>query len=477
MQIATITGTQARIDDSEIERLRGNVRGFVLRPGDSAYDEARIVFNGMCQRRPALIIRCCAVPDVVEAVRFAARHQLLTAVRAGGHSVAGNSTCDDGLVIDVSLMKAVVADPERRVVRVEAGATWGDVDRETQVFGLATPGGIVSHTGVAGLALNGGIGWLRNKYGLTCDNMLSAEMVTATGQVVTASTNQNADLLWALRGGGGNFGVVTSFEFTLHPVGPVVAVVFSMYPIEATRDVLSKWRDFLPSLPDEASTEILTWTAPASESLPPAVHGRQIAIAAGVYAGDAAEGLRVLQPLREFGAPLGEIVAAIPYTALQTAFDATFPNTGEVIAYWKSLYLEHLDDSVIAIMADAAESRSSPSTMVFVQHLGGAIRRVPSTDTAFATRNAGFVLGITGDWRDARESPRHIAWVRETWSRLAPHSTGGVYLNYLGREDKDAAALVRAAFGANYDRLVEIKTRYDPANLFRLNQNVPPRQE
>jgi FAD/FMN-containing dehydrogenase len=476
MQIATIIGTSVPIDESEIDRLRGDLRGSVLRQGDSGYDEARIVFNGMFDRRPSLILRCRAASDVVEAVRFAARHQLLTAVRSGGHSVAGHSTCDDGLVIDVSLMKSVVVDAEHRSVRVEAGATWGDVDRQTQAFGLATPGGIVSHTGVAGLALNGGVGWLRNKYGLTCDNLVSAELVTASAEAVRASATENADLFWALRGGGGNFGVVTSFEFALHPVGPLVAVVFSMYPIESARDVLTKWREWLASVPDEASTEILTWTAPPSENLPPAVHNREIVIAAGVYAGDPEEGLRVLQTLREFGQPLGEIVAAIPYVALQTAFDANLPNTGEVIAYWRSLYLEHLTEEVIDIIADAAKNRTSPETMVFVQHLGGAIRRVPITDAAFATRNAAFVLGITGDWRDPRENSRHIAWVRETWARLAPHSTGGVYLNYLGREERDADALVHAAFGPNYARLVDIKTRYDPANLFRLNQNVPPRQ-
>jgi FAD/FMN-containing dehydrogenase len=476
MQIATITGTSARIEDSEIDCLRRSLRGLVLREGDSGYDEARIVFNGMFDSRPALIVRCRGTSDVVEAVRLAARHRLLTAVRAGGHSVAGNSTCEDGLVIDVSLMKSVMTDSERRLVRVDAGATWGDVDRETQAHGLATPGGIVSHTGVAGLALNGGVGWLRNKCGLTCDNMVSAELVTASSEVVRASASENSDLFWALRGGGGNFGVVTSFEFALHALGPLVAVVFSMYPIATTREVLKKWREWISFAPDEASTEILTWTAPATQSLPASVHNREIAIAAGVYAGDSEKGLQVLQPLREFGTPIGEIVAAIPYVALQTAFDANLPNTGEVIAYWKSLYLEHLTDEAIDIIADAAENRSSPSTMVFVQHLGGAIRRVRSTDMAFGTRNAAFVVGLTGDWRDNRESPRHIAWVRETWNRLAPHSTGAVYLNYLGREERDANALVRAAFGPNYNRLVETKTRYDPANLFRLNQNIPPRQ-
>jgi FAD/FMN-containing dehydrogenase len=476
MQLATISGARKVIEEAEIEQLRKGMRGSLLRPEDSAYHEARVIFNGMFDPRPALIARCRGTADVTDAVRFARRHSLLTAFRAGGHSVAGNSTCEGGLVIDLSEMRGVFVDPERRTVRVEGGARWGDVDRETQLFGLATPGGIVSHTGVAGLTLNGGIGWLRNKYGLSCDNLIAADVVTAEGDVLTANANKNADLFWALRGGGGNFGVVTSFEFALHPVGPPVAVVLSMYPIASTRDVLKQWREWRASAPDEASTEIIAWTAPASSALPPSVHEREIVIAAGVYAGDAETGMRVLQPLREFGTPMGEIVATIPYCALQSAFDATLPNTGEVIAYWKSLHLKTLGDAAIDIMAACAERRSAPSTMVFVQHLGGAVRRVPSKETAFPVRDCSFVMNFMGDWRNVDETKRHVEWVRDAWSRMAPQSTGAVYLNYSGREEREADGIVRAAFGGNYDRLVEIKTKYDPANFFRLNQNIKPRQ-
>ena len=474
MQVATISGSPALIDENEIEHLRLSMRGPLLKPGQPDYDKARVIFNGMFDRRPALIARCRGVADVIDAVRLARRHHLLTAVRAGGHSVAGNSTCDGGLVIDVSQMNSVTVDRNRRIAGVQSGATWGDVDRETQAFGLATPGGIVSHTGVAGLTLNGGIGWLRNKYGLSCDNLVSAEVVTADGDLHTTNAGENPDLFWGLRGGGGNFGVVTSFEFALHPVGPPVATVFSMYPIAATRAVLKRWREWVASAPDEASTEIVTWTAPAAASLPAAVHDQAVVIAAGVYAGDAQEGLKVLQPLREFGNPLGEIAGAIPYRGVQSAFDGSLPNTGEVIAYWKSLYLDDLTDSAIEIMADRAENRSSRSTMVFVQHLGGAVRRVRQDETAFPTRDAAFVMNFMGDWRDPRETPHHIAWVREAWNRLVPHSTGAVYLNYVGQEEKDTDALVRSAFGANYDRLVQIKRKYDPTNLFRLNQNIRP---
>ncbi len=360
MEIATTIGGPAVIDEAELDGLRMRMRGPLLRPGDPGYDQARVIFNGMFDRRPALIVRCRGVADVIDTVQFARRHQLLTAVRAGGHSVAGNSMCDAGLVIDLSRMNSVSVDRKRQVARVQGGATWGDVDRETQAFDLATPGGIVSHTGVAGLALNGGIGWLRNKYGLACDNLVSADVVTADGAVLTASADENGDLFWALRGGGGNFGVVTSFEFALHPVGPAVATVFSMYPMAATRDVLKQWREWVASAPDEASTEIVTWTAPAAPALPPSVHEREVVIAAGVYAGDAQEGMRVLQPLREFGRPLGEIAGAIPYRSVQSAFDLSLPNTGEVIAYWKSLYLENLTEAAIEIIAGSrGESQSA----------------------------------------------------------------------------------------------------------------------
>lgn len=472
MEIATSHGNPVTIDEADLDDLRIAMRGSLLRPGSLGYDEARVVFNGMFDRHPALIARCRGVADVVDAVRFARERDLLTAVRGGGHSVAGNSTCDRGLVIDLSLMNAVTVDLKRRVARVQGGATWADVDRETQAFGLATPGGIVSHTGVAGLTLNGGIGWLRNKYGLSCDNVVSAEVVTARGEILTASTSENADLFWAIRGGGGSFGVVTSFEFALHPVGPAVGTVFSMYPMAAIRNVLKQWREWVASAPDEAATEIVAWTPPPAASLPPAVHDREVVIAAGVWAGDPQEGMRLLQPLREFGNPLGEIAGVTSYRSVQSAFDPFFPNTGEVMSYWKSLYLHDLSEAAIKIIADRAENRSSPSTMVLVEHLGGALRRVHPNENAFATRDAAFLMNFMGDWRDARETPRHVAWVRQAWNRLVPHSTGTVYLNYLGSENGEVDTLVRSAFGSNYDRLVEIKAKYDPTNFFQLNPNI-----
>ena len=472
--IRTSSGGVATVGDAEVRALAARMRGPLLRPGDAAYDPARRVFNGLFDRRPALIARCAGTRDVVEAVGLARRHRLLTAIRGGGHSVAGHSTCDAGLVVDVSAMNAVHVDEARRVVRVGGGALWGDVDRATQPFGLATPGGIVSHTGVAGLTLGGGIGWLRNAFGLSCDNLVSAEIVTAEGDVLTVSAQDHPDLFWALRGGGGNFGVVTAFELALHPVGPHVAVVFAFYPLAAARRVLAAWRAWVASAPDAAATEVVTWTAPAAPHLPPAVHDRDVVIAAGVYAGDADEGLRVLQSLATFEQPLAVLSTAMPYVQVQQAFDAVLPNTGEVLAYWKSLSLRELSDEAIAIMAGRAEHRSSRSTMVFVQHLGVAIRRVPAEATAFGPRDAAFVINVMGDWRDPRDTDRHVAWVRDAWARLAPQSTGAAYVNYLGADDGETPGLVRSSFGRNYDRLAAIKARYDPVNLFRLNPNIAP---
>jgi FAD/FMN-containing dehydrogenase len=475
MQMATTSGTPVVIDEAAVQELQMTLHGPLLRPGDPGYDAARVVFNGIFDRRPGLIVRCRGAADVMDAVQFARRHALLIAVRGGGHNVAGNSVCDDGLMIDLSLMHGVYVDHRAGTVRVQGGATWADVDRETQAFGLATPGGVVSSTGVAGLTLNGGIGWLRNKYGLSCDNLVSAEVVTADGALLTASASENPDLYWALRGGGGNFGIVTSFEFQLHPVGPLVAATFPMYPMACARDVLQQWREWVVTTPDEVTSEIVLWTMPAAPDLPPAVHDQAAIIAAGVYAGAPDKGAQVLQPLREFGTPLGEITGALPFRVVQKAFDPFFPKTGELLSYWKSLYTHQLSNEVIDLIVERSLHRSSRHTMIIVQHFGGAVQRVRPEATAFATRDATFVIGLLGTWHDRSESDQHIAWVRDAWNRLSPYSTGAVYLNYLGQEEQDADALIRSAFGLNYNRLVAVKTQYDPTNLFRLNQNVIPK--
>jgi FAD/FMN-containing dehydrogenase len=464
----------ATMTDTALEGLKMAVRGPVLRPGDGGYDEARTIYNGMFDRRPALIVRATGTADVIAGVNFARDNGLDLAVRGGGHNVAGNAVCEGGLMLDLSLMNGVFIDLQGKTVRAQGGATWGAVDHETQAHGLVAPGGVVSTTGIAGLTLNGGLGWSRNKYGLSCDNLISAEVVTAKGEVITASESENADLLWALRGGGGNFGVVTSFQFRLHPLGPMVAAAIPMYAVEDASAILRKWRDWVATTPDEVSTAALCWTVPVSPHMPPPVHGKSVLITAGLYSGPTEEGERVLRPLREFGQPLFDMSGVLPFTAMQSAFDPFFPPDGSVISYWKSVYADQLTDALIDVVAGIATDRASPMTLLNIPYFGGAVTRVRSADTAFSTRNK-FMVSIDGNWYDKSENDSQIAWVRQAWDKVRPHSTGAVYLNFLGAEDQGTGdAMIRSAFGGNYDRLVQVKRKYDPANLFHINQNIKP---
>jgi len=471
MRLITRTGRETAVDAEAVESFGASLAGPLLAPGDAGYDAARTAFNGAFDKRPGLIARCHGTADVVGSVRFARRRDLLVAVRGGGHSVAGKSSCDGGLLVDLSPMRSVLVDPARRRADVQGGATWGDVDRETQLFGLAAPGGIVSHTGVAGLTLNGGIGWLRNRFGLACDNLVEAEVVTADGEVVTAN-GERPELLWGLRGGGGNFGVVTRFRFALHPVGPEVAAVFAFYPLDAA--VVRRWRDWAEAAPAEVTSEVVLWTAPDVEGLPPGARGRRVAVPSAVYAGPADEGERVLAPLLELGGRLGEIAGVMPFRGVQQAFDPFFPNTGEIRGYWKSLHVPALSDEAIELLVRAAERRTSEESMVVAEHVGAAVRGVSVDATAFAGRDAAYIVNFMATWRDPTDGREHVGWAREAWDRLVPHSTGAPYLNFLGEEEGGGEALVRRAFGPNYERLVALKRAYDPDNVFRLNQNVAP---
>jgi FAD/FMN-containing dehydrogenase len=475
LQMASRSGTAAAIHEAKLQEMRMTFRGPLLLPGDPGYDEARVVYNGMFDRRPGLIVRCRSTADVIDAVSLAAEYDLLVAVRGGGHSIAGHSICDDGLVIDLSEMNGVHLNRSAGTVRAQGGALWGDLDRETQAFGLATPGGVVSHTGIAGLTLNGGIGWLRNKHGLSCDNLVSADVVTAAGELVTASAEENPDLFWALRGGGGNFGVVTSFEFRTHPVGPIVAAAIPVYALDDAPVILRRWREWVATAPDEVTAAAALWTVLDAPELPEPVRGKRVLITTCVYAGAPEEGERVMRPVRELGTPLFDMSGPMPYRVLQSAFDFVFPRTGELQSYWKSLYVPELTDALVDTLVDAARSRPSELTLINIPYIGGAVRRVPPDATAFVPRNMPFMISLDANWRQTEESEANIAWTRETWSRLAPNSNGMVYLNFLGEEERDVDALVRAAFGPNYDRLVAVKTAYDPGNMFRLNQNIRPR--
>jgi FAD/FMN-containing dehydrogenase len=467
------TMTAPPLDAVTVQEFAAAQRGQLLLPDEEGYDEARAVRNGLIDRHPALIAQCAGVVDVIAAVNFAREHDLLLSVRGGGHNVSGAGTNDGGLVIDLSAMRAVWVDPEARTVRVQGGATWGDVDRETQLFGLATPGGAISTTGVGGLTLHGGWGWLRRKYGYSIDNLLAVQIVTADGQVCTASETENPDLFWAVRGAGSNFGVVTALTFRLHPVGPLVAMTAPFYALEDAERVLAAWRDVAASAPDELGFNALFWSVPAVEGFPLELHGRAVLILVSVYAGDAGEGERVLQPLRKLATPLLDLSGTMPYAALQGAFDPFFPKGW--LYYWKSRYLDRLDAETIAAIIGYAADRPSPETLIALWHLqGGAASRVEATTTAFGSRDASYLLSFDTTWINPADSERSIAWTRSAWADMRRFGSGGLYLNFAGfGEEKED--LVRAGYGANYERLVELKTKYDPGNLFRMNQNIRPR--
>jgi FAD/FMN-containing dehydrogenase len=443
-----------------VEDLRSELRGPVIGPADPDYETARRVHNGMIDKRPAVIARCVGVADVMAALQFGLAHDLPIAVRGGGHNVAGKAVCDDGIVIDLSAMKGIRVDPGNRTARAGAGLTWGDFDRETQAFGLATTGGAISTTGIAGLTLGGGIGWLQRKHGLTCDNMLSADVVTADGRFLTASETEHPDLFWGLRGGGGNFGIVTSFEYRLHPLGQILAGPV-VHPLSAAKDAFRFFRHFMHDAPDEVS---------GAFALGPLPDGQRAAVFFLVYAGPPDEGEKVVAPVREFGSPLEDLLGPMSYCELQQAYDADFPFG--IKNYWRSSNLAALSDDAIDTMVAFMESAPSLQPMVFVERLGGAIARVPADATAFGHREAGYDLVIASIWSEDTEQKAHVDWARSFWEAMQPYAAESVYVNYLSEEGE---ARVRAAYGeAHYARLVELKRKYDPENVFRSNQNIQP---
>ena len=467
----TIAPTGEALAEAAVEELATRLRGSLLRPGDPGYDDARAVQNGLIDRRPGLIVRCAGTADVVAAVNVARDHGLLLSIRGGGHNVAGTAVNDGGLVVDLSGMRGVRVDPAARTARVQGGATWGEVDRETQRFGLATPGGMVSTTGVGGLTLHGGYGHLRRKHGLSLDNLLSVEIVTADGRVRTASADEHEDLFWAVRGAGSNVGVVTSFEFRLHPIGPTLMRCASVYALEDGRTVLRRWREFTASAPDEVSSVALAWSVPDVDAFPPELRRRPVVILAGVYAGSVAEAERIMRPLREIATPLLDLSGPAPYTALQADFDPFFPKGR--LYYWKSTYVDDLSDEAIDTIVGRAADRPSPLSDIFIMHLGGAMGRVGTTDTAYGRRDAPYLAVIDATWAEPEETAPNIAWARAAWADMQRFNSGGLYLNFAGfGEEKEA--LVRAGYGPNYERLAELKATYDPTNLFRMNQNIRP---
>ena len=472
--VSTLTGARSEVPDEAVDALRMTVRGDVLAPGDPGYDSLRPPYNAMHPGRPGLIIRATGVADVVEAVNFAREHGLLLAVRGGGHSVAGLSSVDGGLLLDLELMNGVDVDLDARVARVQGGALWGDVDHDTQAFGLVAPGGVVSDTGVAGLTLGGGEGWVRRKYGLSCDNVVSAQVVCADGEVRTASADANPDLYWAIRGGGGNFGVVTSFTFALNPLGPIVAFGAVFYPADAAAEVWRGYRDWAVNAPDEISSFCGCTTLPANPGTPPEIHDTPFVAVGAVYSGsDLDEGMRLVQPIRELATPLADISGPIPFTAMQAAFDPFFVR-GTLRSYWKSAFVASLSDEVIDVVVNRAQNRPDPRVFVITFQMGGAINRVRSEDTAYSERSADWMVSIDGNWPDAADDDKVIGWVRDAWAEVSKLGTGATYLNFFGLEDEATDTGVDSAFGRNLQRLAEIKKRYDPENLFRLNNNIAP---
>jgi len=462
------------LKEHRIQEFKTRLQGELIRPGDAAYDEARAVWNGMIDRYPAMIARCANVADVVASVNFARQNNLVLAVRGGGHNAAGHATCDDGLVIDLSPMSQVEVDPARQIVRAGGGATIADLDAATQQHGLVVPMGVVSETGIAGLTLGGGIGWLRNKYGLSCDNLIAAEVVTADGRVIRASETENSDLLWGLRGGGGNFGIVTTFEFRAYPLGPDVAFTFVFYSGEGEqlKKAIEYYRDYVSTAPDEISALWGCGVVPAGHPvLPVETHGRQFMLFGAMYAGPAEEGQRVMQPLREFDQPLLDFSGVMPYVAAQKVFDADYPRGWR--RYWKSLNLNRLDEAAIERIVTHSRRQPSPFSTIALWHIGGAVTRVGATESAFHGRQAAFLLSPEANWTNPADDEANLTWLRNLSADMEEFSDGSRYLNFPGFQE-EGDEMIRQSFAGNYSRLAVLKQKYDPTNFFSLNQNIKP---
>jgi FAD/FMN-containing dehydrogenase len=469
VKLKTLDAGAKLVRGGELDALAGGLRGTLLAEDAPGYDDARTIWNAMIDRRPGLIVRCAGAEDVVRAVRFASDNELLVAVRGGGHNIAGSAVCDGGLMIDLSEMKSVRVDPATQRVWVEPGATLGDLDKETQAFGLAVPTGINSTTGVAGLTLGGGFGWITRKFGLTIDNLLSVDIVTADATLVRASAKENPDLFWALRGGGGNFGVVTAFEFKLNSLGPQVLSGLVVHPFENAANLLKEYRRVVESAPDELTCWVVMRKAPPLPFLPVEWHGREVLVFAMCYSGDIKEGEKATAELRALGQPIADVVGANPFTGWQANFDPLLAPGART--YWKSHDLTQLADGAIAALVEAMRRLPGPECEIFIGHVGGVAGRVPVDATAFPQRSSHFVMNVHARWREESQDKACIAWARSVFDAIAPFSAGTAYVNFMPGDEGER---VETAYGPNYDRLAEAKRRYDPRNLFRLNQNVRP---
>ena len=457
------------IDPGRMTAMRARFRGALLRPGEEGYEEARRVWNGAIDRRPGLIARCVGSDDVVEAVRFAREHDLTISVRGGGHSIAGHAVCDGGLMIDLSLMKAVRVDPGARTVRASGGLLWSELDRATQRFGLATTGGIISHTGIGGLTLGGGLGHLMRRFGLTVDNLVAADVVTADARKIRVDADMEPELFWGIRGGGGNFGIATTLEYCLHNVGPIVLGGPVFWALRDAPTVLRFLRDFIVDAPDELGITIALRLAPPMPFLPPDQYGKPVLVLILVWGGNPQEGASAVAPLRAIGTPIADVVRPVPYVALQSMLDGGAPHGNHY--YWKSHRIARLDDNVIDLLVQRVECITSPLSQIGGWAVGGAVTRVSPDATAVGERGMGFELNVTSAWAPTDADPgRHVDWVRAGWQALRPHASG-VYANFLSDEGAEGVA---TAYGARLGRLTALKDRFDPANIFRMNANIPP---
>jgi FAD/FMN-containing dehydrogenase len=457
------------ISKEATENLKSKVKGQIVLPSDPSYDEIRQIWNAMIDRRPALIVRCAEASDVPHAISFARENGLEISIRGAGHNIAGNALCDNGVMIDFSAMRNVRVDAEKKRAYVEPGAILADFDEAAQRYGLATPVGINSTTAIAGLTLGGGFGWLTRKYGLTVDNLVSVDVVTANGKRIQASENENADLFWAIRGGGGNFGVVTQFEFNLHKVGPEILAGLIVFPFDQARQVLTHYREFVESAPEELNVWALLRKAPPLPFLPGNVHGKEVVVLVTFYVGDVAQGRKLIEPLHRFGDPHGEHIGVQPYTQWQKAFDPLL--TSGARNYWKSHNFTELSDGALDAMIEFAGKLPSPQCEIFLASIAGVANRVPANAMAYRHRDAKFVLNVHGRWDERTDDERCIAWARAFFKASAPYASNGAYVNFMTEEEGDRVA---AAYGPNYDRLAQIKKQYDPGNLFHLNQNIKP---
>ena len=457
------------LPNASVNKLKGAVKGELILPSDSGYDEARKIWNAMIDRRPAMIVQCAQAADVPHAISFAREHKLDISIRGAGHNIAGNAIANGGLVIDFSKMKKVTVDPERKRALVEPGATLADLDAATQKHGLATPVGINSTTGIAGLTLGGGFGWLTRQYGMTIDNLIAADVVTADGKSVRASAQENPELFWALRGGGGNFGVVTRFEFQLHRVGPEIFAGLIVFPFAQARQVLRQYREFVKTAPEALNVWVVLRQAPPLPFLPAEVHGKEVIVLPVFYSGDPAEGERLIAPLRTFGQPVGEHVGAMPYTQWQQAFDPLL--TPGARNYWKSHNFTELSDKAIDTVLEYAGKLPSPHCEIFIGLIAGASNRVAPDAMAYGHRDAKFVMNVHGRWDEAAQDKTVIGWSRSFFEASRPYASSGAYVNFMTEDETER---VGSAYGANYARLVQMKKRYDPGNVFHMNQNIKP---